>query len=84
MKRYTPTRSVATVVMALGVATLFTMIVMVPFTSVRPTTVGFVALIVGGVSMLLRERVFPRSTGAIAATVTDSTTHARLLASSRG
>ena len=59
MKKFVPTRSIATVVVGLAVAIQFALVVMLPFGSVRPPTVGFVALIVTGVGMLLRERVFP-------------------------
>ena len=62
MKNFVPTRSIHTVVMAIGVATLLALVVMVAFSWVRPLTVGYVALLVTGVGMLMRERVFASPT----------------------
>jgi hypothetical protein len=61
MKRFVPTRSLATVVMAAGLAILLALIAVLPFTNMRPMTVAYVAMVVTGVSMLLRERVFTRA-----------------------
>jgi hypothetical protein len=58
MSRFVPTRSAATAVMAIGVVLLLALIVMLPFTRIRPMTVGYVAMLVTGVGMFLRERVF--------------------------
>jgi hypothetical protein len=57
MKRFVVTRSLATATVAAGWALLLALTVMVPLSSIRVATVGFVALIVGGMSILLRERV---------------------------
>jgi hypothetical protein len=54
---------VATAVLATGVAILLALGVMLAFGQVRAITVGYVALIVTGVGMLLRERVFTAATG---------------------
>jgi glucose uptake protein GlcU len=59
MARFAPTRSVATVAFALITTTLLALIVSLPFTTIRPATVGYTAMIVVGVGMLLRRRVFP-------------------------
>jgi hypothetical protein len=58
MKRFAPTRSIATVIMAMSLAILLALIVVLPFGGIRPMTVGYVAMLVTGVGMLLRERVF--------------------------
>jgi hypothetical protein len=63
MTKLVPTRSVATAVLATGVAILLALGVMLAFGQVRAITVGYVALIVTGVGMLLRERVFTAATG---------------------
>jgi hypothetical protein len=62
MKNLVPTRSIHTVVMAIGVATLLALVVMVALSWVRPLTVGYVALLVTGVGMLMRDRVFASPT----------------------
>jgi hypothetical protein len=59
MSRFTPSRSVATVVMATLVTFALGLAACVPFTPVRPMTAIFTAMLATGVSMLLRERVFP-------------------------
>jgi hypothetical protein len=62
MKNLVPARSIHTVVMAIGVATLLALVVMVALSWVRPLTVGYVALLVTGVGMLMRDRVFASPT----------------------
>jgi len=63
MKRFVPTRSIATAVMALGVATVLALAAVLPFSSVRPMTVVYVAMLVTGIGMFLRQRVFAPATG---------------------
>jgi hypothetical protein len=63
VKNFIPTRSLATAVMAIGVATLLVLLVMLAFSRVRPMTVGYVAMLVTGVGMMLRERVYVSTTG---------------------
>lgn len=58
MSRFTVTRSPATVVMATLVTIALGLAASVPFTAVRPMTALYVAMLVTGISMFLRERVF--------------------------
>ena len=58
MNRFTPSRSIATGVVAVALAFLLALIATMPLTHVRPMIVLYVAMIVTGTSMLLRERVF--------------------------
>jgi hypothetical protein len=62
MKRFVPTRSLATLVMTIGVAVLLAMIAAMPFSHLRPMTVGYVAMIVAGAGIVLRERVLAPTT----------------------
>jgi len=66
MKRYVLTRSLATATVAAAWATLLALVVMRPMSGIRPATVVFVALIVGGTSILLRERVLVPATVPVA------------------
>jgi len=59
--RLVPTRSFATAVMTVGLAFLLALVATMPMTHVRPMIVVYVAMIVTGVGMLLRERVFARA-----------------------
>lgn len=59
MQRLTPTRSLATGVMAVALDLFVGLVVTMPVTHVRPMTVFYVALIIIGTGMLLRERIFP-------------------------
>ena len=58
MQRLTPTRSLATGVMAVALAFLMALIATMPLTHINPMNVGYVAMIVTGTGMLLRERIF--------------------------
>jgi hypothetical protein len=58
MKKFVPTRSLSTVVMAIGVVLVLALAIMLPFSSIRPMTVVYVAMLVTGIGMFLRERVF--------------------------
>ncbi len=62
MKRFTPTRSLATAVMALSLCATVTLAALVPVAGVRPATLGYVAMLVTGLGMFLRERVFAAAT----------------------
>lgn len=58
MQRFAPSRSLATAAVALMTSFLLALIATMPLTQVRPMIVVYVAMIVTGLSMLLRERVF--------------------------
>jgi hypothetical protein len=58
MRRFAPTRSIATSVMAVALAFLLALVATMPLTHVKPMVVVYVAMIVTGAGMLLRERVF--------------------------
>jgi hypothetical protein len=58
MQRFAPTRSLATSVMSVAIAFLLALIATMPLTHVRPMIVLYVAMIVTGTGMMLRERVF--------------------------
>lgn len=58
MHRFAPTRSLASAAVALMLSFLLALIATMPMTHVRPVIVLYVAMIVTGLSMLLRERVF--------------------------
>lgn len=60
LKSYVPTRSLATAVMAAGLIALVGMAVTLPLTRVPAPALAFAAMIVTGIGMLLRERVFAR------------------------
>jgi hypothetical protein len=57
MKRYELARGPATLILAAGWSLVVSLLVSLPITGFRAATVGYVALIVGGVTILLRERV---------------------------
>jgi hypothetical protein len=59
MSRLAPRRSVATAVLATLVTFAIGLAVSVPFTAVRPMTAIYTAMLVTGIGMFLRERVFP-------------------------
>lgn len=59
MQRFIPTRSPATGVMAVLVDLFVGMIVTMPVTHIHANSVFYAALIVIGIGMLLRERIFP-------------------------
>jgi hypothetical protein len=58
MQRFAPTRSLATGVLSVALAFLLALIATMPLTHVHPMIVAYVAMIVAGTGMLLRERVF--------------------------
>jgi hypothetical protein len=60
MTRFTVTRSPATAVMAIGLFIVFALAALLPFTQLRPMTVVYVAMLMTGVGMFLRERVLVR------------------------
>jgi hypothetical protein len=57
MKRYELTRGPAMLTLAAGWSLVLSLLVSLPVTGFRTSTVGYVALIVGGLTILLRERV---------------------------
>lgn len=59
MSRLVPSRSVATAVLATLVTFAIGLAASVPFTAVRPMTAVYTAMLVTGIGMFLRERVFP-------------------------
>jgi hypothetical protein len=58
MQRFAPTRSLATGVVAAMLAFLMALVATMPLTHIRAMNVLYVAMIVTGTSMLLRERIF--------------------------
>lgn len=59
MSRLVPSRNVATVILTTLVTFAVGLAASVPFTAVRPMTAVYTAMLVTGIGMFLRERVFP-------------------------
>jgi hypothetical protein len=59
MSRLVPSRRPATAVLATLVTFALGLAASVPFTAVRPMTAVYTAMLVTGIGMFLRERVFP-------------------------